>query len=35
VDVLAPAVHRLKLADGSVASFDMPELIGWIIERKH
>jgi D-xylonolactonase len=35
VDILAPAVHRLNLADGSVASFEMPERIGWIIEREN
>jgi D-xylonolactonase len=33
VDILAPALHRLSLTDGSCSSWRMPELIGWVIER--
>jgi sugar lactone lactonase YvrE len=33
VDILAPALHRLSLMDGAVASWRMPEPIGWVIER--
>ena len=33
VDILAPAVHRLSLADGAVRSWPMPERIGWLVER--
>jgi len=33
VDILAPAIHRLALNDLSVRSWDMPERIGWLIER--
>lgn len=33
VDILAPAVHRLSLPDLSVRSWEMPERIGWLIER--
>jgi xylono-1,5-lactonase len=33
VDILAPAVHRLSLTDGSSCSWGMPELVGWVIER--
>jgi sugar lactone lactonase YvrE len=35
VDILAPAVHRLELSDGSVQSWPMPERIGWLVEREH
>ena len=34
VDILAPALHRLSLADESVVSWAMPEKIGWVIERR-
>ncbi len=34
VDILAPAVHRLSLADNSVTSWPMPERIGWLVERE-
>ena len=34
VDILAPAVHRLSLADGSVRTWPMPERIGWLVERE-
>ena len=34
VDILAPALHRLSLADGTIASWPMPEKIGWIVERR-
>lgn len=33
VDILAPALHRLSLMDGCLASWRMPEPIGWVIER--
>lgn len=33
-DILAPALSRLSLADGSVARWPMPERIGWVIERR-
>lgn len=35
VDILGQAVHRMKLNDESVSSWQMPERIGWIIERAH
>ncbi|MDB5430044.1 MAG: Gluconolactonase [Caulobacter sp.] len=34
VDILAPAVHRYGLGDGSTRSWPMPEPIGWLIERR-
>ena len=34
VDILAPALHRLSLADGAVSSWAMPEKIGWVVERR-
>jgi len=34
VDILAPALHRLSLADETIASWAMPEKIGWVIERR-
>jgi sugar lactone lactonase YvrE len=33
-DILAPALNRLSLADGSVQRWPMPEYIGWVIERR-
>ncbi|MCJ2179667.1 SMP-30/gluconolactonase/LRE family protein [Novosphingobium album (ex Hu et al. 2023)] len=33
VDILAPALNRLSLADGSVERWDMPEPIGWVVEN--
>lgn len=33
VDILAPAVQRLRLRDGTVARFPMPEPVGWLVER--
>lgn len=33
-DILAPALNRLSLADGAVTRWDMPEMIGWVIERR-
>jgi D-xylonolactonase len=33
VDILAPALRRLDLRTGEIASWDMPEPIGWAIER--
>jgi xylono-1,5-lactonase len=34
VDILAPALNRLSLADGSVARWDMPEPLGWVSETQ-
>lgn len=34
VDILAPALHRLSLADETVDSWAMPEKIGWVVERR-
>lgn len=33
-DILAPALNRLSLADGQVTRWAMPEMIGWVIERR-
>ncbi len=33
-DILAPALNRLSLADESVTRWAMPEMIGWVIERR-
>ena len=33
-DILAPALNRLRLADGRVTRWPMPEMIGWVIERR-
>lgn len=30
---MGPSVHRLALGDGSLRSWTMPEMIGWIVER--
>ncbi len=34
VDILAPALHRLSLADETIVSWRMPEKIGWVVERR-
>jgi D-xylonolactonase len=34
VDILAPALHRLSLADTAIRSWPMPEKIGWVLERR-
>lgn len=34
VDILERKVQRLSLRDESVACWDMPEMIGWVIERE-
>ena len=34
VDILAPALTRLSLADGAVTRIAMPEPLGWVAERK-
>jgi xylono-1,5-lactonase len=34
VDILAPALRRLSLADDTVVSWAMPEKIGWVLERR-
>lgn len=33
-DIIGRKVHRLSLADESVASWTMPEMVGWVIERE-
>jgi D-xylonolactonase len=33
-DILAPALSRLSLDDGKVTRWDMPEYVGWVIERR-
>lgn len=33
-DILAPALNRLTMATGEVRRWDMPEMIGWVIERR-
>jgi sugar lactone lactonase YvrE len=33
VDILAPALNRLVLADGAVTRWPMPEPLGWVVER--
>jgi len=33
VDIKRPAVYRFDLADESIASFAMPDFVGWVIER--
>ncbi len=35
VDILGRRLNRLSLADGEVSGWDMPEPIGWAIEREH
>lgn len=35
VDILGQRLQRLALADGSVERWEMPEPIGWVIERKN
>jgi D-xylonolactonase len=34
VDIKGPAVHRLGLTDGARTSWAMPEMIGWLAERR-
>lgn len=34
VDILGQRLRRYSLADASIASWDMPEPIGWVIERR-
>lgn len=34
VDILAPALNRLSLAEGTTTRWAMPEPIGWILERR-
>jgi xylono-1,5-lactonase len=33
VDILAPAVYRYSLDDGTTRGWDMPDTVGWVIER--
>lgn len=33
VDILEQRVNRLRLADGKVASWRLPEMVGWVIPR--
>ena len=35
VDILERRLHRLALADDTTTSWDMPDMIGWVIEREH
>ena len=35
VDILRQKLHKLRLDDGRVSSWTMPEMIGWVIERRH
>jgi xylono-1,5-lactonase len=35
VDILAHKVNRLSLVNETVASWTVPEMIGWLIEREH
>ena len=32
VDILAPALNRLSLADGAIERWDMPEPLGWVVQ---
>ncbi len=34
VDILGQRLNRLALADDSVTTWDIPEMIGWVIERR-
>lgn len=34
VDILAPALHRYSLATQQIATWPMPEKIGWVVERR-
>jgi len=34
VDILTPALHRLYLDDGRIESWPVPEMIGWVVERR-
>ena len=33
VDILAPALHRYSLGDGTTRTWGMPDTVGWVIER--
>ena len=33
-DIIAPALNRLSLTDGSIDRWAMPEPIGWVVERQ-
>ncbi len=35
VDILSPALHRYSMSDQSVQTWVMPEMLGWVIERKN
>ena len=34
VDILGQQIHRLELSSGSVSTYEMPEPVGWIVERR-
>jgi xylono-1,5-lactonase len=34
VDIVGRRLHRLMLSDEAITSWDMPEMIGWVIERE-
>jgi xylono-1,5-lactonase len=33
-DIIGCKLHRLELASGRIGSWDMPEMIGWVVERR-
>lgn len=33
-DILSRRINRLALADGSVSSWELPDVVGWLIERE-
>lgn len=33
-DIIGQRLHSLSLADGSIASWDMPDTLGWVVERE-
>lgn len=33
-DILANRLHRMRLTDGRVESWTLPEMIGWVVERE-
>jgi sugar lactone lactonase YvrE len=35
VDILRQKLNRLRLGDGRMSSWSLPEMIGWVIERRH
>ena len=35
VDILGHCAHRLRIEDGQVTRWPLPEMIGWLVERAH